>query len=432
MRIIINKYNIRKKFLPVLFLYFIFPFYIHPIGSIMRLLFYACSISIPLVLINQLYIQYRTIKNQLYIQVSIILIMLLLLWAMVIPMLHNTWDFSYTSFWTTICISIFRYLSIYIIICQILRVNINYSQYMLLFIRAVSIYVLTTLVFIGIPPLREIWDSIIVQTDHSERLASALEYVSRYGLQGFSGFMHTCMCNIGVVFSLFLMDNRIRRKQAITDLLIYVMIMMVGSMCYGRVGLLGGILLICGYVCYRVLIRAHVKLLITIILGISILSCGIYYIIQVSPEAEYWFNWAFEPFVNYFEGNDFSSSSSNHLKTMYFMPSFKTFLFGDGLYTDPVTNLYYMQTDVGFIRPILFWGIFPTLISYIIGIVTIMGICPICEYKKPCNNSSVTILRIMLCCLMFFYEIKGEAFHYIIMVIYPLLFINNHVHNKYI
>lgn len=431
MRIIINKYNARKNFLVMLFLYFIFPFYIHPVGGIMRLLLYALCVSWLLIFVKQLYFQYRTLKHRFYIQFSILFIILLLLWSTIVPIVYDTWDWSYASFWVTICISIFRYLSIYIITCQMLKEKISYNQYMLLFIRAVSIYVITTLVFIIIPPLREFWSAIIVQSDHNERLTSAIEYVSRYGLQGFSGFMHTCMCNIGVAFSLFLIDGRIKHRQSIVDLLIYVMIMMVGSMCYGRVGLLGGILLISGYVCYRVLIRAHIKLLLAIIGSLIILSYGIYYIVQMSPEAEYWFNWAFEPFVNYFDGNDFSTSSSNHLKTMYFMPSFKTILFGDGLYMDPITKTYYMQTDVGLIRPVLFWGIIPTTLAYIIGVVTILGICP----RSKSNNitsccDNLCLLRIMLFCLMFFYELKGEAFHYIIMVIFPLLFIHNNTNRE--
>lgn len=430
MRFVINKYKIRTIFLIVLFLYFIFPFYLHPVGSIMRLLLYAISVSVPFVFINQLYTQYRRSRYQLYIQLSITLMIVLLLWSIIVPITHNTWDFSYASFWITVCISMFRYLSIYLIICRVLKTNIGYRQYMLFFIRAVAIYVLTSLLFIGVPPLRAAWNSIVIQTTHSEQLASALVYVSRYGLQGFSGFMHTCMCNIGVVFSLFLIDCRIRYRQPIGELLIYVMIMMIGSMCYGRVGLLGGILLIIGYVCYRVFIRVNIKLLMTIVMCLGVLSYGVYYIIQLSPEAEYWFNWAFEPFVNYLEGNEFSSSSSNHLKTMYFMPEFQTFLFGDGLYEDPITHLYYMQTDVGFIRPILFWGIIPTILAYIVGLATIWGICPNSRQGNFRCYDNIGILRVMLCCLMFFYEIKGEAFHYIIMVIFPLLFINRNVINN--
>jgi hypothetical protein len=67
--------------------------------------------------------------------------------------------------------------------------------------------------------------------------------------------------------------------------------------------------------------------------------------------------WAFEMFQNN-SGGMFETRSSNELKTMYFMPSFWTAVFGDGFYVNPKDpTAYYMNTDAGYMRHLLFYGV---------------------------------------------------------------------------
>ena len=65
--------------------------------------------------------------------------------------------------------------------------------------------------------------------------------------------------------------------------------------------------------------------------------------------------WIFEPILNFFSDQDLSSSSSHMLNDMLFMPSMQQLVFGDGMYTDAYG--YYMKTDLGFMRLILYFGI---------------------------------------------------------------------------
>lgn len=69
---------------------------------------------------------------------------------------------------------------------------------------------------------------------------------------------------------------------------------------------------------------------------------------------------AFEPFVNYIEKGTFETESSNQLKTMYVYPdNIKTWLIGDGYFFNPnCQELYYMGTDVGYLRLIFYFGVF--------------------------------------------------------------------------
>lgn len=74
--------------------------------------------------------------------------------------------------------------------------------------------------------------------------------------------------------------------------------------------------------------------------------------------------WAFELFINYGSGGSLESESTNQLKDMYIYPTnLKTWLFGDGRSISD-TGFFYMNSDVGYIRSIFYWGIIGTLIYY--------------------------------------------------------------------
>ncbi|MGM0407328.1 MAG: hypothetical protein ACQERU_05060 [Bacteroidota bacterium] len=66
---------------------------------------------------------------------------------------------------------------------------------------------------------------------------------------------------------------------------------------------------------------------------------------------------AFEFIYNYKYTGSIETSSTNHLIDMLSIPmDLKTFVFGDGWFTDP-SGAYYMHTDSGYFRHILFGGI---------------------------------------------------------------------------
>ncbi len=77
---------------------------------------------------------------------------------------------------------------------------------------------------------------------------------------------------------------------------------------------------------------------------------------------------AFEGIFNYFERGELSTSSTDRLKTMYVFPeTVKTWLVGDGYFSDPrftdpyftgkIVGGYYMGTDVGYLRFIFYFGL---------------------------------------------------------------------------
>ena len=101
-----------------------------------------------------------------------------------------------------------------------------------------------------------------------------------------------------------------------------------------------------------------VKIYISIILLGTLL---LFYLISTNEAA---INWVFELFINYMDGNGFTSESTNELQNMIVFPdNLKTWLLGDGLaFTS--TNGFYMNTDIGYLRSLFYWGIIGSLIYY--------------------------------------------------------------------
>lgn len=69
------------------------------------------------------------------------------------------------------------------------------------------------------------------------------------------------------------------------------------------------------------------------------------------------FDFVFEMAINYIDNNNAESESTNHLLTMYVFPeNLKTWLIGDGIWNLP-NGSYYMDSDVGYVRLIFYFGI---------------------------------------------------------------------------
>ncbi|MGM0858919.1 MAG: hypothetical protein ACQEW0_17895 [Pseudomonadota bacterium] len=73
---------------------------------------------------------------------------------------------------------------------------------------------------------------------------------------------------------------------------------------------------------------------------------------------------AFELYINLVEHGEIGTSSTDHLKTMYFMPSSSIqFLFGDGNFGRDV-NLPVIPSDIGYVRVLFGGGIFGVILFY--------------------------------------------------------------------
>jgi hypothetical protein len=106
-----------------------------------------------------------------------------------------------------------------------------------------------------------------------------------------------------------------------------------------------------------------------LILIISIcLSLVLFFAIVDFSTIEPMLNWAFEPVVNYFNGDGLKSDSTDQLMDMYSGSNLAElpWLLGDALFKDPFEpELYYMHVDVGYLRLVYYFGI-PGLLAFLI------------------------------------------------------------------
>lgn len=118
--------------------------------------------------------------------------------------------------------------------------------------------------------------------------------------------------------------------------------------------------------------------------------------------------WAFEMFMND-SGGKLETASSNELKEMYFMPSAKTLIIGDGLYVNPYdTTRYYMDTDAGYMRHILFYGMVGCLLTAALYAIIFYQMF---KFSKGISNSkAIELFVIFLFFYFFISHIKGDLF----------------------
>lgn len=118
---------------------------------------------------------------------------------------------------------------------------------------------------------------------------------------------------------------------------------------------------------YYLLGYSHVKKAINIILKISIplilIGIGIL-AYMIANDLDFIIEWALELFINMSDGGKLESASTNELKDMYVWPSsLKTWVCGDGM-SQNASGGFYMDSDVGYIRSLYYWGIIGSIIYY--------------------------------------------------------------------
>lgn len=166
------------------------------------------------------------------------------------------------------------------------------------------------------------------------------------------------------------------------------------------VGRISGLIYI---ICFIVLILMSKKKIVNLIILILVLMVLNSFDQYINYESKS-FQWAAELLINFLSGEGFSTKSSTELKeSMLFPLSLEQLLIGDGRYLNP-DNSYYMGTDSGVMRFVLFGGLpflflafFPYLIFILYGM----------KLKKIEENCKMEILWVIATILLL--QVKGEV-----------------------
>ena len=112
------------------------------------------------------------------------------------------------------------------------------------------------------------------------------------------------------------------------------------------------------------------------------------------------YQWAFEWYINMSETGSFETNSTNTLQSMYLFPdNLKTWWLGDGQFYNE-SGSFYMNTDVGYLRNLYYWGILGSISIYVVQF---------CYYRvveKTANRFLLKRMCLFIILWTFAYNIK--------------------------
>ncbi len=395
----------------------LFALYIFPIvGNNYQVLSYGIIYIVPMI---YLFLKYGYVEKHLklnnynIINAGFLIVMILL--SLFLPAVRGTDDYEFA--WTVL--GIVRYFIIHfflaIVVSRVHGEKFAITMFMKYYAISSAIYVIVSIIFYLLPTIATFWNAFW-NFPNVERFAGVYGYTFRHGWSGFSGFRDTYSCSVSVVFLLYLYferNNEYIISLKTSEFVILLIFNLLGNMFYGRIGVaVFAAEIILSMVMYH-RIRWDLLFIFIIILALLILSLSI--IIESNEEIKEWFTWMSGPFVQVLTTGKTDSYSYNHLvNDMYFMPEFKTLLIGDARYLEPGTRFYYMHTDGGYMRQILFWGITGSIFTYGFVLHSLKNLGRYKQYK---------LAMLLLICFAI-YEFKGEIFYEMIplMIVISYLF----------
>lgn len=387
-----------KLWILLLCAYHFFPF-ITVRGSIIM---YAFAYLVPLVyMVFNFDLLVKTVSKIVYSDLLLCIIPLILLTAaaVIIPIIYGTYDYTYfTEEIMTVTKIMFRMLFLVMLIKKNIP-NADLRTFCKYFIFSCLLYIGSTVVMMVIPQIKDFFYSIIKENEHSKTLALETRYSTRYGWAGFSTFEYTFKCLIAIIFNNYFIQKNIKRKYVLFPIAVTA-VLLVGTLFYGRIGTLAA-LIILFFFALRLMIKRP-KIFMWCVAGLLLCIAALLVLKNRVSAVGAWFDWAFDLIINFINNKTLRTDSSDVLlNKMLFIPDFKTILIGDGRYTE--NELYYMGTDAGIMRPLLFGGLIFAFLRYI----SLYGILLWRMFKRETENPEKTVFFwILLMCIVF--EIKGE------------------------
>lgn len=335
------------------------------------------------------------------------LLILLVLFSFIYPTIHSTNDYSYVR----VSFFVFRKIIVYIFLISVLvkhyKQKCNVECFMYYFSIVQAVYVTGTIIMVFVPKIKNFWFSIFSEVIDSEALLQSYGYTFRIGWQGFSGYEYTIFCTISCLFLLYLYFQKKECNFTRIQLLIPYLLCVLGNMFYGRSGLV--VTIFASIIYLLAFNRSNIKNILKIILLLFAFIILVYSLRNVSVFAE-WYYWMSKPIINLFTTGKFNNISISTTNDMIFMPEYHTILFGDGYYVKD--GHYYMLTDSGIMRSILFWGLLGTTIAYLTTLLSIL------EAKKKSR-----LLFMLLLGAFFAFEYKGHIYFDFILIMLAMTYV---------
>jgi len=263
-----------------------------------------------------------------------------------VTIFHGVYDFSLLE---TLVNQLFNLILVILYLSIFFRKNKNYNY----FLNILSICFATQGLFMIVSLLSPSFKVIMEST---QSLGVIDRSLSQYGGMRNLGFGFTqfyglnALLGIGFILTtfLFIIEKKIKY-------LIRLSFIFIGIFLSGRTALVAIILsVLFFFLNNKFSIKKDYKTilyLIPIVIGVLM---GVSFFIDFIPQSIK--DWAFEFYYNFESGEGLATRSTDTLfNRMYFFPDDEIVLFGSGQYTT-VDGRYFMSTDAGFMRPLLYYG----------------------------------------------------------------------------
>lgn len=393
-------------------------FFYYPILLKFKVITYAIVYLIPLIFFlmhyQWVYDLIRRIKNT-KIMYSVYAVIIIGIASIAVPILMGTNDFSYFS--TVLDIIKFAYRSLFLLCVFELYVSKEKSVelFMRYFIYSCCLYIAGTVVFLLAPVLKEWWINIIsIPAMDMEHIQKSF-YVTRFGWSGFAGFSCTMWCCLAVIFNVYIIVAENDRKEHFWKEFISLAVLLCGNMFYGRIGFVLSIFCVCMMMLY--FLTRKPWYIVTAIIVVAVLIGGLLILKERSVKVQEWYNWCFSIINNFIASGRLGTESTDILfGEMLFIPKFATLVLGDGKFSLP-DGAYYMHTDSGLVRPVLFYGVFFTVISYFVLWNLILCLKNRRVLKKE-HALNIMILNLLI--VWFAFELKGPTFYLMATYLLPI------------
>lgn len=346
------------------------------------------------------------------------------------PLIRGTHDFSFLSdWWFKLCLLLVKNIFLLAVYENyIARSEMTAEVYISYYLYAVAAYVLFSLVLIVLPDLRSLCIEHLYLTAKERIDIQNPSYQTRIGWSGWAGFDVTMQCAVAVALAaiLIIIDKNEIKKQV--KYLCFLCVALIGTMLYGRTGLLASLVILFFAGIYLVIKKQWRFLL----LCVFIVAIGVFALLLISNHFSgvlIWFKWAFTFIINFFTKgtlDDGIGSTQVLFDRMYWLPSIKTVLFGDAFFTQD--GHYYMSTDSGIMRLTLYYGVVHYLLGLLAGLAMISLICKKFRADKPQlskMDTYIVFFLIAICTVVF--EIKGEAYYKVMAIILPMALLGKNI-----
>lgn len=401
------------------FFYAIFTFTFKNISTIHNIIIYM--VCIIYILCNYKYlIKYINIVLKTCLKYSVLTLVICMIATIIIPYIYHTNDYSYMDTLSSIIRTSIKMFAVLILFEKVHKDDANVKLFSKYIILSTCAYVGTTIVFLIFPILKVVWNNIIEDSSY-HILEGNSNYIARYGIMGYSGFQVAFKVIFAIIINGYLiLEEKCKfRKENVTLYISYV-ILILGSLFYGRIGLV--VTLIVTAILMLLFIKYNKKVSAFLFIGIIIAILIGVVVYHSNEQIRLWMDWSLAPIINFIKtGELYTVSSDIVFQKMIFMPETNTLLFGDGYYTDIDGEGYYKSTDVGFMRPILFYGLFFTIIGYLSILIPILNII-----VESIREKEISKIFMSISCLiaLIAIEIKGEIFYRFLplIAIYIILF----------